>query len=147
MTKKLYLTEYTRNDVNYGLHIFAESEAAAQALCIDGERVVGESTSGNEEAEYGFPIVQYFFNIDDAEEMIKPIAYLEFLAYLNTYMEVIKERLPEYAVMGNGSWFEAFMIMTSLDDQDNPLYGDSRERVITFLDAVTNALPERFIAI
>lgn len=147
MTKKLYLTEYTRNDVNYGLHIFAESEEAAQALCIEGERVVGESTCDNAETEYGFPLIQYFFNIDEAEEMIKPIAYLEFLSYLNTYMEVIKERLPEHAVMGNGSWFESFVIMTSLDDQDNPLYGDSREQVIAFLDAVSEALPERFIAV
>lgn len=145
MTKKLYLTKYTRNETEYGLHIFAESEEDAKALCIEGEVVVGESTDDNTEVEYGFPIVQYFFNIDDAEEMIKPIAYLEFLSYLNTYMEVIKTRLPELVVLGNGSWFESFVIMTSIDDQDNPLYGDSRVRVIEFLDAVTEALPERFI--
>lgn len=146
MATKTFLTEYTRDNVKYGAHIFAASEDEAKTFCITGETVVGESTVDNDDdIEYGFPLVEYFLNIDEADDELKPVAYFEFLAYLNTYAEIIKERLPQFATIGSNSWIEQLTIIATVNDQDNPLYVTSRESFIPFLDAVTEALPERFI--
>lgn len=145
MSKTLFLTSYTRNGHMFGSHIFADSQEQAESLCIKGETVVGESTSDNGDCDYGFPLVEYFLNIDDADAEYKASAYLEFLAYINTYGDIIAERMPEVGVLGAGEWLQNFNIVSTIDDHTNPLYEDARVAFISFLDAVAVSLPERFI--
>lgn len=142
MARKLFLTEYVDNCVMYGAHIYADSAEAAAEYLIDGERISGET---DVHREYGIPLRHKFADLLNTNKNQRPMAFLQFIAYLQSYFPILQAKTDEFNDLGHGSWFEALCLLSTGDDHIIDLMEQAERTLNQFFTAVEETLSERFL--
>ena len=142
MARKLFLTEYVDNCVMYGAHIYADSAEAAAEYLIDGERISGET---DVHREYGIPLRHKFADLLNTNKNQRPMAFLQFIAYLQSYFPILQAKTDEFNDLGHGSWFEAICILANGDTYIQHLMDKATRTLNRTFAAMEAVLPERFL--
>lgn len=142
MARKLFLTEYVDQGTMYGFHIYADSLEEANEYLIEGERISGEA---DVHRDYGISLHHRFKDLLRVNKNQRPVAFLQFIAYLQSFMPLLQAKTDDFNDLGHGSWFEAICILANGDTYIQHLMDKATRTLNRTFAAMEAVLPERFL--